>query len=229
MTMRLGLTSTPDRIDVLTVEAARLDFDAVPLPCIRVDVTPGGVASLAAAVSDADVLVITSARTVEILGSAGLPQLPIVAVGPATANAVEDAGGDVVWTGSDGIRRLADEAQGLLVDRRIIVAGASNTASESVEQLGRTARSIVSVPLYVTVPVAPADDPVDAVIFGSPTAVVGWLMSRELSHLMIGAIGGTTAAALRERGVEPDVVPEGPGFTNTIEGMAARRLERSAP
>ncbi len=227
--MRLGLTTTPDRIHILEAEVSKLGFDPVSLPCIRVDAIPGGVEALAAAVPDADALVVTSARTVAALAATGLPSLPIIAVGHATAKAVENAGGDIVWVGSSGVRRIVDEAGHLLAGKRIVLAGASNTTRESTAALELAGSSVTAVQLYTTVPIAPPDDPVDAVVFGSPTAVTGWLISRELSDLLIGAIGSTTAATLRDHGVEPDAVPDRPGFTNTIERLAALRLERSTP
>ena len=225
--MRLGLTTTPDRIRTLMPEVSRLGFDPIPLPCIRVDVMPGGIEKLAAAASDADALVITSTRTVAILARAGVPPLPIIAVGPETAAAVEEAGGTVVWVGSNSVRHLADEAGHLLAGKRIILAGASNTVRESAAALEVAGGSVVSIEIYTTVPIQPPDDPIDAVVFGSPTAVTGWLISRELPGILIGAIGPTTAASLRALGVEPDVVPERPGFVNTIERLSALRLERS--
>ena len=178
--------------------------------------------------SDADVLIVTSARTVAMLAPAGIPPLPIITVGPVTAMAVADAGGSVAWIGSNGIRHLANEAKHLLAGKRIVIAGAANTARANSEELEHAGGSVLSVPLYTTVAVSPPDDLVDAVVFGSPTAVTGWLTSRELSDVLIGAIGPTTAMALRGRGFEPDVVPQRPGFTNTIELVAALRSERSA-
>ncbi len=229
MTMRLGLTTTSDRIDTLAPEAAGLGFDPVPLPCIRVEAVPGGVERLITAASDADALVFTSARAVAMVTLVVTSSRPILAVGPETAAACERAGGSVVWVGSSGIRHLARDAEHLLAGKRIVVAGASNTARESAAALTMAGSSVVSIELYTTIPVAPPDDPVDAVVFGSPTAVTGWLISRELSELLVGAIGPTTAASLRSHGLEPDAVPDRPGFMNMIEKLAALRLERITP
>lgn len=227
--MRLGLTTTPDRIRALMPEASRLGFDPVSLPCIRIEAVSGGSDRLAAAVADADGLVITSPRTVTMLAPAGIPALPIIAVGAETAAAVESAGGTVAWIGSSGTRDLARRARHLLTGRRIVLAGASNSARESAAALEMAGASVVTIELYTTVPVAPPDDAVDAVVFGSPTAVTGWLISRELSELLIGAIGPTTAASLRGHGVEPDAVPDRPGLVSTIERLAALRPERRTP
>lgn len=227
--MRLGLTTTSDRITTLMPAVSRLGFDPIPLPCIRIETLPGGVERLTAAVLDADALVFTSARAAAMPAQSGVSSLPVIAVGPETAAAVKEAGGNITFVGSGGVHHLARDAQHSLAGRRIVVAGASNTARESAAALATAAHSVVSIELYTTVPVAPPDDPVDAVVFGSPTAVTGWLISRRLSELLIGAIGPTTAASLRRHGVEPDAVPDQPGLMNTVERLAALRLERSTP
>lgn len=227
--MRLGLTSTPDRIRGLMPGASRLGFDPVPLPCIRIDVIPDGGERVATASSHADALIVSSARAVALLAHVGLPSLPILAVGLETATAVEDAGGTVAWVGSGGIHGLARDCQLLIAGKTVVLAGASNTIRESAATLEMAGCSVAPVDLYTTVPIAPPSDPVDAVVFGSPTAVTGWLSSRNLSGLIVGAIGPTTAGSLRGHGIEPDAVPDRPGFINTIEQVAALWPTRSTP
>lgn len=229
MTMRLGLTTTPERNAALTADAVALGFEPVSLPCIRIVPSPAAVEGLADALAGAHALVVTSARTVAMISAAGPPRVPIIAVGPATAQAVADAGGTVAWVGSSGIAALASEAGHLLADAKIVIAGATNTARESAAVLEGIGGSVEAIGLYTTLPTPPGNDDVAAVVFGSPTAVEGWLTSRDLSGLLIGAIGPTTAAALRGCGTEPDVVPHRPGFMNTIEQLAALRPERSTP
>ncbi len=225
--MRLGLTTTVDRISTLTPAVLELGFDPVALPCIRIDAVPGGADSVAAATRDADAVVITSARSAEILGSAAMPDIPIIVVGPQTAAAVERHGGTVALVGSGGVQQLARDARQILTGKDLVLVGASNTTRESAAALEMAGCTVRAIELYTTVPVAPANDAVDAVAFGSPTAVTGWLISRDLSELVVGAIGRTTAAALRGHGVEPDVVPDQPGFITMIEQLAALRHERS--
>ncbi len=227
--LRLGLTTTQDRIRGLAKEVKTIGFDPVSLPCIRIDAIPSGREHFEVATSGADVLVLTSAHTVSLLTSTRLASLPIIAVGPETARAAEIAGGVVKWIGSDGVDGLADEARHLLLGRSAVIAGASNTLHRSAAALEAAGASVVSVPLYTTIPIPPPSDQVDAVIFGSPTAVAGWVLSRKLSDLLIGAIGERTASALRGEGFEPDVLPEKPGFIGMIECLAARQPERTAP
>lgn len=225
--MRLGLTTTPDRIETLSPETRKLGFDPIALPCIRIDAVPGGIDRVVRATREADAVVITSARSADMLGATAMPTIPIIAVGPETAAAVERYGGTVALVGSGGVGRLAREARQILTGKDLVLAGASNTARQSAAALEMAGCSVTAIELYTTVPVAPADDAVDAVAFGSPTAVTGWLISRDLSELMVGAIGQTTAGALQGHGIEPDVVPDQPGFITMIEQLAALRLERS--
>ncbi len=223
--MRLGLTTTLERIHTLQEGVSLLGFEPIALPCIRVDTAPDGANQLAAV--DADALVVTSARAASLLLREELPPIPIVAVGPETATTFEKAGTTVAWVGSGGVREIALDARHLLSGRNVLLAGAANTSRENAAVLEMAGGSVTRVELYTTVPVAPEGDPVDAVVFGSPTAVTGWFMSRQLQDLVIGAIGPTTAAALGDHDVIPDVVPDRPGFMRTIEQLAALRPERS--
>ncbi len=225
--MRLGLTTTPERIRTLTSRSRELGFELVSLPCIRIDAVPGGADRAGEAALQADAVVITSRRSLEMLGGAIAPGVPVIAVGPETAAAIEDAGGTVALVGSGGVRQLARDAGQILSGKNVVLVGASNTARQSAAALEMAGCSVTAIELYTTVPVAPPDDPVDAVAFGSPTAVTGWLIARELAELTVAAIGETTAASLRGHGVEPDVVADQPGFINMIEQLAALRLERS--
>jgi len=225
--MRLGLTTTPERIRTLTPETRKLGFDPVSLPCIRIDAVAGGVDNVAAAAPGADAIVITSQRSAEMLGGAINPGVPVIAVGPETATAVERAGGTVGLVGSGGVRRLAHDAGQVLVGKNVVLVGASNTIRQSAAALEMAGCSVTAIELYTTVPIAPGSDTVDAVAFGSPTAVTGWLISRNLSELTVAAIGQTTADSLRGHGIEPDAVPDRPGFITMIQQLAALRLERS--
>ncbi len=225
--MRLGLTTTPERIRTLTSGTRKLGFEPVSLPCIRIDAVAGGVENAAGAAPQADAIVITSRRSAEMLDGVIDPGVPVIAVGPETAAAVEEAGGTVALVGSGGVRQLARDAGQILGGKDVVLVGASNTVRQSAAALEMAGCSVTAIELYTTVPIAPPDDPVDAVTFGSPTAVTGWLIAREFTDLTVAAIGATTAASLRGHGIEPDVVPDQPGFITMIEQLAALRLERS--
>jgi uroporphyrinogen-III synthase len=225
--MRLGLTTTPDRIRTLAPDTRRLGFEPVALPCIRIDAVPGSAENATAAALEADAIVITSPRSAAMLATTAVTKVPVIAVGPETAAAVEHEGGTVALVGSGGVRRLALDAGQVLTGKNVVLVGASNSIRQSAAALEMAGCSVTAIELYTTIPIAPDSDGVDAVAFGSPTAVTGWLIARDLSELTVAAIGGTTAAFLREHGTEPDVIPDEPGFINMIERLAALRLERS--
>ncbi len=96
------------------------------------------------------------------------------------------------------------------------------------EALEAAGASVEARAVYEIRPVPPAADPVDAVAFGSPTAVRGWFMSRDLEGVITGAIGETTAGALAEFSMTADVEPPHPSFERLITGMAEHLRDRSA-
>ena len=81
---------------------------------------------------------------------------------------------------------------------------------------------VYAEPAYTTVPIACADTKVDAAIFGSPSAVDGWLIRRHLDGMVVAAMGQKTATALRVRGVDDPVVPDRPGFDAVVDALAER-------
>ena len=225
--MRIGLTTTADRGASLLPLAYELGIEGVVLPCIAVTRIPGGEESFAAARADADIVVFTSARTIKFLHPLNVSGAEVFAVGSETAAAVEAAGVSVTWVGSQGVDRLIVETRHLLEGKRVVVAGAQNAALSTVQAFEGAGVLVEWVSLYATTPVPPPSGDVDGVVFGSPTAVAGWLIDRDLSDVLVGAIGGKTAAALRSNGVEPDAVPDSPSYLNTLECLAALSIERT--
>ena len=226
--IRLALTSTTRRNRALADLVRGLGLEPVELPCIEVVPDAGGSANLSAHLRDAEVLVLTSARTVDLVPEgARAVAPPVLAVGSATAFAANEAGLTVVAAGDGGVDRLVDDHARHLEGRDVVFAGSANLLERTVAILGRHARRVRGVPLYRTVPIPPAPDPVDAAVFGSPTAVAGWASVRSFDGVVVAAVGATTAASLLEIGVVPDVVPDAAGFTDAIEAVAASRPERS--
>jgi uroporphyrinogen-III synthase len=227
--LRLGLTTTLDRATSLMPAVAALGFEGIALPCISVKTTPGGVQAFSAALQNADVLVFTSARAVAIVAQVGLPDIDVLVVGSETAAAIEKLGWPAPRVGSQGIQYLVDEARGLLEGRRVVVAGARKMVESGAVALAKLTAHVTIVELYTTTSVAPPREHVDAVVFGSPSAVDGWHLTRKLSGMLVGAVGQTTAGALRRLGIEPDVIPEFPSYMNTVERLAEVQIERSEP
>lgn len=214
-------TSVPESIAVAAAFTGE-GLEPVLLPCIMVHpATPEDLALARRQAADADLIVVTSARAVSITwDGASMPDVPVAAVGPGTAGAVREFGGVVVATGPGG---AADLVRRLDVDgKRVFFPHARAADPATFEGLTRRGAVLTASEVYDTTPVAPAHDRVDAVAFGSPLAVAGWTSSRDLEGLVVGAIGRTTADAVREAGHPDPVVPASPGFLELARQLARR-------
>lgn len=232
--MRVAVTTSSDNAARFTQRLAAVHLEPVCLPCIRVEPSTEAVLEpLRRAAVDADWIVCTSRRAVEITWPGGMPARPQVAVvGRATAAAVRAAGGHVSVEGAGG----ATQVRKLLGDRingRVVVFPHARAADPvTVRELRAGGATVIAAPAYQTVPIAPGPDSVDAVILGSPSALEGWLLSRSLAGLEVAVIGETTAAAVRAHGCEPDIVPPIPDVDELVTALAARAgstSERRSP
>jgi uroporphyrinogen-III synthase len=215
---------TTDRFEDAAPWYAVRGLEPVALPCIRVVKAPeDALRSARLAAESADLLLITSPRTVRLLWHGRrMPPVPVAAVGEATAAAVEQAGGSVRHIGSAGLAQLAADLSRQLPLGRVVFPRAANADPAPLALVDSEGTEIVAFDVYRTVPTAPGPDPVDAVAFASPSAVEGWFLSRALDGLVVGAIGHTTAAALT--GHRPVVVPDRPSHRALAEELA-RSLE----
>jgi uroporphyrinogen-III synthase len=229
VTRRVALTTTADRALSLGGLLRGRELEPVSLPCIEVLAAGAAmVESTRRIVVDCDLLVLTSARVVEVLWPAGdMPPVPVAAVGASTATAASEAGGSVTVVGTGGgadlVAAIADSVRG----KDVVFPHASGADPATLEGLLLAGASVTSEVVYETRPIAPGDDEVDAVIFGSPMAVDGWHLSRKLDGLIVGAVGATTASALDHLGTPPHVIPETPSFDRLVELVAAELTERS--
>jgi uroporphyrinogen-III synthase len=227
--VRVAITTAADRSSRLADHARSHGLEPVLLPCIEVIPASDAVLRTARAfASRADWLVVTSPRAVAAVWPDGeMPPFPVAAVGRATAASVEEAGGRVGLVGEAGagslVARLAERTEGTFVFFPH-ATGASPATIAALEQAGAEVKALA---VYETRPVAPGPDPVDAVAFGSPSAVQGWLLSRHLDGLVLGAIGETTARALAEVGRPPQVVPPRPDFEDLMAHLAGHLRQRS--
>lgn len=227
---RVALTTTRDRAVGLEPLCQEHGLQPVRLPCIEfVPVDQSVLDSTRRRLGGADWLVVTSSRTLSALWpDGGMPDVSVAAVGPATARAVEEAGGRPVVVGEGGADELIDLLAGRVSGASVAFPHAAGVGTATIEALESAGASVEAPAVYEIRPVPPADDPVDAVAFGSPTAVRGWLLSRDLEGLVTGAIGKTTAGALAEFSVAVDVEPPHPSFERLIAGMAEHLRDRSA-
>lgn len=223
MNVRVAVTTTSDRAPHVAALVEARGLVPVVLPCIRIEPpTTEARALLRAAAPDADWILVTSARAVRSVWPGGdMPSVPVAAVGPASADAAREAGGRVELIGDAGAANLA----ALLVDKvagKTVVFPHARAADPATAAALRSAGAeVVAVSAYDTVPIAPAADPVDAIVLGSPSALEGWTSTRTLDGLTVAVMGETTAAAVRALGREPDVVPSEPSLEAVVDGLVA--------
>ena len=219
---RVAVTTTADAAPRAAEPLIAHGLTPVMLPCISISPAAGEVlAQLRAEASRADLIVVTSARAVRITWpDRDMPATPVAAVGTATAEAVLEAGGVVKVEGTGGASHLVADLD--VTGLRIVFPHARGADPGTDAELERMGASVFAATAYETIPIAPNDDKVDAAIFGSPSAIDGWLLRRHLDGMVIGAMGPTTASALRVRGVEDPVVAATPGFDSLVAALAER-------
>ncbi len=205
-------------------------LEPVMLPCI--EIRPASEEELQKArltIAAGDLAVFTSPRSIEVLWpDGGLPPVEVAAVGPSTADAARRAGGKVTVVGAGTGDDLVSLLVSSVVNQRVVLATSASADPARAERLRSAGAEVATATVYHTVSVAPACDPVDAVLFGSPSAVRGWLSSRGLgSDIVVGAIGPTTTSELERLGRPPDVVPRRLSLPDLVEALGAH-LGRSA-
>ena len=226
---RVAITTTHDRASTIEQTLTAHQLEAVVLPCIEVIAASEGVLEEVRSTSaDADSIVITSSRVVHLIWpSGGMPDVPVTAVGASTAAAVEAAGGTMEMASHSGASELTRTLAPMVAGRSIVfphAAGADPSTTESLEKAGAR---VTAIPVYETRPIAPGLDPVDVVIFGSPSAITGWCRSRGLDDLVVAVIGETTAQALSDHGHEAHVIPDRPDYEALVTALDDYLRERS--
>ena len=224
---KVALTTTRDRGRDLAPIANELGMEPVALPCVGISPSsPSDLRRVRKSCGEADILFITSSRTIEILWEGDrMPSVPVAVVGQMTARCARKHGGELLEVGDLGSVDLAKHIVESVEGKRVVYPGSStpNSAAESV--LRESASKLVSEVVYQTSSIAPGTEPVDAAAFGSPSAVAGWAMGRGFNEILIGSIGETTSTSLRELGVEPDVEPASPGYRGLL-ALIADEFER---
>ncbi|HJU80944.1 MAG TPA: uroporphyrinogen-III synthase [Acidimicrobiia bacterium] len=218
--MRVALTT--DRFDGVAPLYVAAGLDPISLPCVKVEPASEDVLARAReAVASADIMILSSARTINWLWPGGpLPSVDVVAVGRATASAVTKRGGRVVLTGDSGLAKLADTASALLAKNRVVFPRSAASDPGSLRLIRQLAPDLVEFEVYRMQAVAPENNEVRAVAFASPSAVVGWHFARNLVGLVVGVIGPATAAAV-SRYRPPDVVASSPSHRALAKALAS--------
>jgi uroporphyrinogen-III synthase len=204
---------TTDRFETVAPHFTLCGLDPVPVPSVRL--VPGERVTLErarAASADAGLLVITSARTIALLWpESPMPEVPVAAVGDETASAVSAAGGRVVVTGRGGLAGLVESAARHLATADVVFPHGTGSDPVAISTLRSMSRVLEDHVVYRMAPTAPEATAVEAVVFGSPSAVEGWALTREFEGLVVGVIGNSTAGAV-SRHRPPDLVAPRPSY-----------------
>ncbi|MCI0542978.1 MAG: uroporphyrinogen-III synthase [Actinobacteria bacterium] len=212
--MRVAITN--DRFETAATPFVTRGLTPVHVPCVRV-VPTDDLAVARNAAAEADLLVVTSARTVEILwDDTSMPPVPVVAVGEATAGAVSRAGGNLIHVGEGGLDDLVE----VVAKHRhaaVVFPHGAIVDEMALHRLRAALPRLTEHVVYRTLPVPATRAAVDGVVFGSPSAVAGWLSARDLDRLVVGVIGETTARSLPRL---PEVVSPRPSWTELADAFA---------
>lgn len=211
-------------------------IDLLELPCIEHAVGPDYDSLSSTLLSRQwDYVAVTSPEAANVLASAwddvrGNPP-PVVAVGKATEEKLEDFGISVAFVPSKATAAtLAKELE--LRDGEILTSvlyPASAKAKKTLENdLAARGFDVKRINTYDTVTATWADDQkessenVKVACFASPSAVKGWLKNTEQNTRVFAAcIGVTSASACKELGWKDDQIffPEAPGLAGWVEAI----------
>lgn len=240
---RVAVTRGAGGEDALSARLRALGAEVLEFPAIAI-APPEDLAPLDAALRDlgrfawaAFASVNAVERTVARLDALGVPRaaladLRLACVGPATAARLAELVRDPDLMPSEHTgAALAASLARHVTGRAVLVPRAAEGRPELVDGLAAAGAEVVAPVAYRTVAAPPealaplgellAAGRVDAVAFASPSAVksvAAALGPRAalLGRVLLGAIGPTTAAALREAGLEAGAVPT----EHTAEGLA---------
>ncbi|ADD28161.1 uroporphyrinogen-III synthase [Meiothermus ruber] len=205
--MRIALTQSEGRLEGLQERLEAMGLEVLRFPLVQTQTLPADLAPL----DDCRWWLFTSVAAVravlELRGS--LPGRALGAVGRATQQALEEAGGRVDLVAPEETAESLAEAFLALRPFGFVGLPQGNRARPVLAQRLREAGYVVrSVVVYQTQTLPwPSDGPVpELVLLTSPTGVEALpeAVGRKV-HLL--ALGPTTAAALSERGFPHTVVP----------------------
>lgn len=180
-------------------------------------------------------IVLTSPEAASVFCSAwkniGKPFLRAVAVGSATATALQDAGVEVKFVPQKATgRALVDEICPASNDNECVLYPASVLAGpEIVRGLQRKGYHAVRLNTYSTealkwdTALSRDADSVEIITFGAPSAVKGWVQNRGVDQsLLVACIGETSRAAACEVGFEEQNVfyPTKPGIPGWVDAVS---------
>lgn len=218
----VAITTTADRGTTAAIPFTFLGLQAALLPCIEVETAPQQTLETArASAAEADLVVISSRRTIDILWPEGpLPQAEFVAVGTESARAVRERGGRIVVTGTAGSAHLAETLASRIGGLHVVWPRAQGADPVPLLQMTSRAGRFVAPTVYTSVPIAPRLDSVDVITFASPSAVTGWQLSRSLDESTIAVLGETTRRAVENSGGSATIVAPNPTYQSLAQAVA---------
>lgn len=226
---RVAVTTTVDRYDEVAGALSVAGCEPVALPCIEVVFAEGqALDEIRVGVAHADIVVLTSQRPISLVWPDGMTGVKVLAVGDATADTARAAGASVVGIGKGGGLALAKLFGDKVAGQHVVYPHAGGGSNPVEKMLAHITASFTSFEVYRVDSVAPADDEVDAAMFASPSAVRSWAAARDFDSLITAAIGDTTASALAEHGVVPNVIPDSPGMLVLVSATAKYLLTQTA-
>lgn len=210
----------------MAAELVAVGLRPVLLPCVRIQVgSDADLARARAAAEEADLLVLTSSRALDVLWPATeVPSTPIATLSTVAAATAQERGGRVTYTGTGIPAEFIDFLVRRAAGKRVAYPHCEDADPRVVLALADVASDLVAVSVYGWVPVPPPPDPVEAVAFETPLAVEGWAQARDFEGLLVAAIGPGTAAALRRHARAPDVFTRRPSFGLLAETLAGALL-----
>lgn len=235
---RVVLTRAVEDCAGWAARLAELGAHPVIFPCIeaRLIDTPALRSAVAEAAANADWLVFTSRRGVDAfveLGGRPGPGCRLAAVGPRTADAIEEALYSPSVVGSGTAAALAgdlldDENAG--PESRVALAVAENAGTAIEDRLTAAGVRVTRLNVYRTEPAAPNASrageftSTDVVWFASPSAVTGFVNLLDGAAPAGGApvciaIGPSTASALVAHGFDVAAQAREPSLEGLLEAM----------
>jgi uroporphyrinogen-III synthase len=229
---RVAVTTAADSAERLAGLLAASGLVPVILPCIRIE--PGDREALdriRSAAPGADWVLATSGRALQVTWPEGMAETPpVAAVGDATAEVATALGATVRLVGQGTAVDLAKALASVVSGSVVVHPVAGGADPEAASILADAGAVVIGEVAYTSVPVGPRPDPVDGAVFGSPSAVAGWLSTRDLEVLeAVAAMGPTTAAALADAGRPADIVPDPPRLDSIVAALAAAAATERTP
>lgn len=191
-----------------------------------------------ARLADYDWVVLTSQTAVDFLArrmpGGRFPQTlraQIAAVGPATARAIEEAGGAVALTPSDNRQEgLIEALRPVAPGRRVLLPIAAGARALLADTLRSWGCCVEVLPIYRVMPQEHLGQPplFDCAVFASPSALRAYLAlagASSLARKIVAVVGKTTAREAEANGVHTTVAAT-PDIDALIRAIAEARSNR---